>query len=520
MKKLTSIFVTIGALIIINGCEERLDMAPHYPSMAKYFGDVKTFTRAIYGVYAKMPDLFGITGGDPLFGQWYAPGDDINAHWNYWGDTFEGINAEEDEFADFFGESYELISRANLVIEKATNNIDQFTSGEQTEINEMKGEALFLRAYWYFKLWQYFGPYIPLIEKRKVLGGNVSLADLRYPSAGTDNAILDFCIADLEEAAGLLPDDWPENQKGRVTDDAAYGMLGKLYMFRACYNDGNQSDYNYAINAFDQIDSHSLVDHYGWNFDPTRENNAEGLFEFQASIAPDYEWVWNDNDYNIGNGHMSFHNAYYTDMWGIKGWGEGDFGLLKPTDKLIAAFDTAAGARDPRLAEILVRNTSSPWDGWQFIKYVKRMDQTGYAAYANTCNYRILRMADVLLLKAEALFQTGDAAGALDLVNQVRERARNSVDEGDLPAAVPADLAAVTMQDIMDERFRELCAEGQRWPDLKRWDAAGYIDLSTWGTAEFSTKFECYFSYPTNLLYPIPADETEQNPNITPTPGY
>jgi hypothetical protein len=521
MKKLIAIFFLIGAFIIINGCEEKLDLKPHEPSMAKYFGDVKTFTRATYGVYAKMPDLFSIHHGDPLYGLWFSPADDVSAHWRYWGDIFDGITAEEFELSGFFDESYELIMRANLVIEKANNNINQFTEDEKTEVNQMKGEALFLRSYWYFKLWQYFGKYIPLIEKRKELGGDVTLADLRPSSAGSDNAILDFCINDLEEAKDLLPEEWPDTEKGRVTDDAAYGLLGKLYVFRACYNDGNQSDYEAAINAFNQIDNHSLVEHYGYNFDVNHENNKESLFEFQASIAPDYEWVWNDNDYDVGHGHMSAHTAYYTNMWNIMYWGEGDFGLLKPTTKLVEAFDTAAVAMDPRYPEIMVVDTNDPWNGFRYVKYVKpdRFDGTGYAAYANTNNYRILRMADVMLLKAEALLQTGQS-GALGLVNQIRERARNSVPEGESASAVPADLGSVDMQNIMDERFRELAAEGHRWPDLKRWDAAGYIDLSTWGTEEFSTPYECQFDYPTNLLYPIPADETEQNPNITPTPGY
>ena len=521
MKKIKYItLMIIGTFLVLNSCDESLDLQPHKPSMQQFFNNEATFKRSIYGVYAKMPDLFAINGGTPLYGLWYSPGDDVNAFRNYSFNTFEAISADLSPLNSFFDTSYELISRANLVIEKANENIDQFSGEEKEEVNKIKGEALFLRSYWYFKLWQYYGSYIPLIEYRKELGGDVSLDDLRYPSAGSDNEVLDFCISNLQEAAEVLPEEWPADQNGRVTNDAAYGLLGKVYMFRACYNDANQEDYQNAINAFEQIDTHNLVPHYGYNFDVTKENNEESLFEFQASVAPDYEWVWNDNDYDVGHGHMSAHYAYYTNMWNIKNWGEGDFGLLLPTKKLVSAFDTAASARDPRVDEIFVVNQEDPWNGYQFVKYIKRQDDTGYKSYASTNNYRMLRMGDVLLLKAEALLQTGDSPGALDLVNQIRERARNSVADGEPASTAPADFTSIDMQKIIDERFRELAAEGHRWGDLKRWDAAGYIDLASWGKDEFSAEHDVFFEYPKNLLFPIPLNETEQNPNITQNPDY
>jgi hypothetical protein len=136
-------------------------------------------------------------------------------------------------------------------------------------------------------------------------------------------------------------------------------------------------------------------------------------------------------------------------------------------------------------------------------------------------NNRIIRYADVLLMKAEAVLQSnGDPATAIALVNQVRARARNMVSGG----TVPADLSTAEtnkttiMQWIMDERFRELAGEGHRWFDLRRWQLAGFIQLDN---AFFSSSNESDMDFDAHYLYfPIPTNETDVNPNIVQNPGY
>ena len=95
-------------------------------------------------------------------------------------------------------------------------------------------------------------------------------------------------------------------------------------------------------------------------------------------------------------------------------------------------------------------------------------------------NYRILRFADVLLLKAEAVLQSGGSTSdAIGYINQVRTRARLFRPAGVEPAnfsTAETDKTKI-MQWIMDERFRELAGEGQRWFDLRRWHMQGIISL-------------------------------------------
>lgn len=118
-------------------------------------------------------------------------------------------------------------------------------------------------------------------------------------------------------------------------------------------------------------------------------------------------------------------------------------------------------------------------------------------ALANLDNdYPIFRYADILLLKAETLMRSGNAGDALALVNQVRDRA----------GAAP--LAALTMDDLLAERGREMFFEGTRRQDLIRFGKFG-------GTWDFKPASDV-----TKELMPIPANQLNANPNLTQNDGY
>jgi hypothetical protein len=111
-------------------------------------------------------------------------------------------------------------------------------------------------------------------------------------------------------------------------------------------------------------------------------------------------------------------------------------------------------------------------------------------------------------------------------VNDIRERARVSTEDGTV-SAIPADLTAVTMEDIMNERFRELAGEeGIRWTDLRSWHVAGFINLGSWTPADFGYPYaaaDFKFDVNTHLLLPIPIGEMESNPLMAASgnnPGY
>jgi hypothetical protein len=108
----------------------------------------------------------------------------------------------------------------------------------------------------------------------------------------------------------------------------------------------------------------------------------------------------------------------------------------------------------------------------------------------------VFRLPDVLLMKAEAMLRTGNAGGAKDIVNTIRDKRGAS------------DLAAVDLDALLDERGREMYWEGWRRQDLIRFGKY----LEPW--QEKAT------DDPKNLLFPIPSSALAVNPNLTQNPGY
>jgi hypothetical protein len=281
-------------------------------------------------------------------------------------------------------------------------------------------------------------------------------------------------------------------------------MLGKALVFRGTVNKST-TDFQAAITAFNSITGVTLVPNFEDNFNAKTENNPESLFEFQAGANSNgFTNAWLSND----QANVGVASAYWQCFYNSSGTYMGG-GLYTPTAKLTGIFDPA----DPRLPYTL--DTAKGL----ITKYVLNDQPDGGVNSDN--NPRILRYADVLLLEAEAVLQSGgNTATAIGLINQVRTRARNMVAGGTVPANLDATQtsASTIMQWIMDERLRELAAEGGRWFDLRRWAIGGEITLNN---DFFSSITPTRMAYDAHFLYyPIPFSETDQDANIVQNPGY
>ena len=275
--------------------------------------------------------------------------------------------------------------------------------------------------------------------------------------------MLDQAIKDFSDAADLFPQSWDASNKGRVTVNSANGMLGKALVFRASVTK-TAADYVSAIAAFNKITGVSLVPNFADNFSDVTENNNESLFEFQAAKAFGGDNYWLDNDFDNPIGDMSIFWGYYSNNFAL--FGQSRYFV---TTKLQDAFE----AGDPR-----IEATFDPADK-TINKYVT-MDGSVGGDPGSKDNYRILRLADVKLLQAEAILQSGGSTtAAIGFINEVRTRARNMVAGGTIPAdysTAETDKATI-MNWIMNERFLELAGEGQRWFDIRRWHMQGIITL-------------------------------------------
>lgn len=529
MKKIILVLSLMLVMLIgtiFNSCKKSiLDITDPDITESDFFKKEDDFFRAIIGTYAKITDLYWFNNNAALHGSWLLPGDDITVgaqgghDGNYGFDQFVQITPSKGAISDIWTTLYQIINRATIVTIKCDEADPGIFANTATK-DYIKGEAFFLRAWCYYKLWNTWGT-APLVTTRIT-----DFANVKTPNS-KDTELLDQAITDLNLAVTLLPDAWDQPNSGRVFKGSAYGLLGKCLVFRACWNkksnEGNATqDYSAAIEAFNKITTRILVPNFGDNFDATKENNQESLFEFQASSQTGFENIWLANDFNQAIGSMDNYLGYYTMQW--QWWAQCPY---VPSVKLIAAFDTA----DPRAAETFVPISDPNYYGYQWAKYVKYDIQGGFNTSMN--NPRILRYADILLLKAEAVLKSGGSKSeAIGLINQIRARARG---EG----LVPADLStsesneATIMQWIMDERFRELAGDDDhRWFDLKRWHYAGYIDLSTWNGGDGPTGFSC--SRPSSefklsdflsatqgkLWYPIPTSEINSNSLVVQNPGY
>ncbi len=480
---------------------------PQGPTEEDFFKTQDDFERTVYGIYAKMNGWYawnggvqGVNGGNtPNFTMWTLPGDDATttAGGPYAApEAFGTLQASNEVVGRFYNVAYEIVSRANVLLEAQADEQGVYQTPGRKDAH--KGEALFLRAYAFFNLWNFFGT-APLITFRVRETSEAYLP----PSQGTQ--LLDQAITDLREAVTLLPDSWDDANIGRVTKNSARGMLGKVLVFRGTVNDA-AADFTDAIQSFDQITGASLVADFSDNHAFDTENNSESLFEYQAS-QPSFDNIWLPDEFNTTDGTMS--TASYTAYENINNFGYGGAQTVA-TQKLVDMFDPG----DPRLPLTVDPVTR------EVRKYVLR-DQKNQVGASSVNNPRILRYADVLLLKAEAIIRSGGStATAIGLINQVRARARNMGG-----GAEPADFNTgetsedVIKQWIRDERFRELAfEEANRWWDVRRWAMAGEITLNNAFFDSDNANFN--FEYPTNLNFPIPLSELERNPEMHQNEGY
>ncbi len=510
-KSLIVLSMLVLILISWQACDDSvLNQEPQGFTEATYFASESDFQEAVVAVYAKLTDLYYFGSNEPKHPVWLLPGDAVTTEAGLDYEVFEPLSPDDGRLSYVWNTYYVLKNRANVVLTKIETDGDVYI--DENLKNYHEGEALFLRSWAMFRLWNHWGAFAPLVDQRITATEGSLEPESSNPNDPWGTELLDKAIDDLQRSAELLPASWPEEDLGRLTSNSAYGLLGKALVFRASIT-GNDADYESAISAFNNIEGRSLVTHYRDVSSQFSENNEESLFEFQAEQAPDMDNVWLNNDFDISVGPMSSYWGFYSDG---PNWFES--APLIPTEKLLNTYEEG----DPR-ADWTVGPMDEPiTERNRYRKYVFDENKAN-SGVGSLNNPRILRYADVLLLEAEAHLETGDLTQAIELINQIRERARNT---GDTPSANPADRPLneanpdVVFDWMQEERFIELAGEeAHRWFDLRRWHKAGKIDLNNF---DFSSVREEAFNIqlPKHLFYPIPQSELDANRNIEQNDGY
>ena len=515
MKKLVIISLT---LIVFFGCsDDTVNLEPIGATEASFFQNEEQMTQAVFGTYQKLNFFHRWVTNNHLMRVGLLPSDDVTVIGNFPHESFVSLNGNDGQTNDVYLYAYQLIARANVLLEKIDEN-GSFAYDDDSDLDDIhRGEALFLRSLMNFKLWNVFGT-APLVTERIL-----DLADASPPNT-TGTELLDQAVLDFTQAIELLPENWDDSNIGRATKNSARGMLLKTLVFRGTVN-GDNADFTRAITIFNSINGAALTANYVDNFNYQTENNSESLFEYQSSSNTGFPVNgWLPSSGNDGFAVIGEINSYF-DYW----TGNPFAAIYRATNSLIDAYEEG----DPRISINLIPEAE---EGMNVLKYhsTDRKIAGAIPAELSSNNVRILRYADAVLLAAEAIVRSGGSlAEATDLVNSVRERARNSysilnMDEaGEVivpePSPIPADLPVFSnpneaLTAIFEERRLELFGEeGHRWYDLRRRHFAGEIDLTTWDFDSADPNFQ--FSE-NNVLFPLPENEVVQNPNLNQNPGY
>ena len=160
---LTMLLVFVG----YNSCDEsRLDLKPQSPTEDSYFSEEVEFERMVTGIYAKLTDFYWYNTGanncvQPVT---LLPGDDITTNGQDEFEIFSNIQPGSGRLGYFFSTAYQVISRAIVVMEKNAA-VEDGVYVKPGLKDYHRGEALFLRAYAYYVLWNVFGT-APLVTER------------------------------------------------------------------------------------------------------------------------------------------------------------------------------------------------------------------------------------------------------------------------------------------------------------------------------------------------------------------
>jgi hypothetical protein len=352
------------------------------------------------------------------------------------------LRADNGSVAGVWADIYEALNRVNIIIEQ----VPALTDLDETEKNQILGEAYAMRALNLHNLTKFWGDIpMPLVSPKTV----EEAAALTTTPASEVYTQID---ADLAQAEALVTSTEPSTQ---VTT----GFVDALQARVALY----EGDYATAATEADEVlgQGYQLAEDFTTLFDVEGTNTTEDILKLTFT-ADQFNW----------------HGYYYisSDLGGD--------GSVGPSQKLIDLFEPD----DVRGTWSIAGDTEGEASGLKW--------PTADGAE----DVHVIRLAEVLLIKAEALARQNDLPGAVDAYNPIRVRA--GLDAHTLGTEVNTQEEVLAEIDL--QRQLELAFEGDRWPDLVR---RGLAD-DVMGISAVQT------------LYPVPQTEIDVAPGITQNPGY
>ncbi len=489
MYRKLSIFA--GLALVLAACnQDILEVEPVNEFLSSnYYETEEQVASALIAVYDPV-------GWTMAYGQWVSPvmyGEIRSDNANAGGDPSNNDQPGWQEYDDFTNTNTNVVThpiyrRGYIGISRANALLD-LTELESDVVTEYKAQATFLRAYYHFDLFRHFGP-IPVVS-RSLTPEDVNL------ERNTLSEVMSQIVEDCENALPGLPVVPPSGQEGRVTQGAAYALMGKAYLYWADLKGDDPALFALAAEAFQNVVDlgvYQLEDDMEQLYQFDIMNTAESVFEVQHNPLWSSDWGWFEGV--DGNGMIQ--------LCGIRGLCadhpdyEAGWGFMPVTEDLWNHFlDDDTYRRDVAIiseAELAQDLADAGMSCDPIIDQTQNnpLDYTGYwqekypnlKAYAGTNvnggnehltksqNTHVFRYADIMLMLAEAYHRgTGDDGAAMYYINEVRERAAgpgNNTGNFRTAEQVMADEGWSLLDLIWYERRAELACEGDRWFDLVR----------------------------------------------------
>ncbi|CAK7053438.1 MAG: SusD-like protein P2 [Parabacteroides sp.] len=407
-------------------------------------------------------------------------------------DQFQ-VESSNTIYGDFWNASYNGITRCNkLIYELGRTSI---LWDNELYKDRCAGEALFLRALYYFNLVRQFGG-VPLVLEP------IDSKEAVNIKRSSEQEVYDRIVADLLLAGSHFQKAVNVEENGRASYASVMALLGKVYLTLHKYKEAE-----FSLKSVIDLKKYILLPDYANLFNPSNKDFKETIFSVQYS----------ENSADLAN-RFIFVFAPWTSGGEVtqrpnikinQGW----HGCNLPTEDLIKAFEPGDKRKDVSIGVWIGKD----WDDVvRPISYCAKY-KPPVSAPDDRCsdNFPVLRYSDVLLMYAEALNEQGRTVEAIPYVEQVRNRAglMNSL----------AGYDKVSLENLIaKERQVEFCFENQRWYDLKRTGKALQV-LKEHGIREKAMKS---FLSPNSfnmseykLLAPIPAEQILIN-KIEQNPGY
>lgn len=534
-------FIATGLCLFTASCDDMLDTKPQGAITANEFDDDSVESLLVAAYAGLQAHFFGNNEAfDGPITNWVF---DVRSDDAYKGggalSMEEGIH--QVEMNNFFSDNvvalnkwrngYYAIARCNDAIE-AIQDAEGITDAEG-KIAELKT----LRAYFYFDLVRLFKNLPYFIEGQ--LGATAS------PYEYSREQIFEFIKADLAAAYEALPA--TQSQAGRFNKYVAAAIHAKV--------SATLSEWQDVVKYSDYIISSGQYQLYNNFLDMSKiefNNQFESIMAVQFSTAnnnANINWcnllntTYSDGDlYGSGDdfflGSQNLVNAYATDFNGLP-----YLDKEPSTNVSVAGYN---GSVDPRV-DFTVGRIGVPFRGHMYnSRWCRAYDLygeysgkkglvspedplmvEGFPWGASPLNFIIIRYADILLLKAEALIEQGTQLDeARELVNQIRRKAARSVSSTYTPVDInPSSVdyyvdeypAAGWSQDyarkaVRMERRLELAMEGHRWFDLVRWGVAVEVMNKYYQTESRIHSYLSEGSLSENeILFDIPLDEVQNS---------